>query len=91
MRPSGKCASKLQLWKSFNRGLFSGAVGYFDSVSDFDLNVVIRSVLYDAKQQKIVIRTGGAITYDSDPEQEYLELLLKRKALLNCMNGKIID
>lgn len=74
----------------FNRGLFSGIVGYFDADGDFDSNVVIRSVLYDLAKQKIVIRTGGAITYDSVPEQEYDEIILKRAALLRSLNGKVL-
>lgn len=73
----------------FKRGLFSGAVGYFDAAGDFDSNVVIRSVLYDSIKQTIVIRTGGAITYDSVPEQEYDEIVLKRSALLYSLNGKV--
>jgi para-aminobenzoate synthetase component 1 len=77
--------------ESFNRGLFSGVVGYFGADGDFDSNVVIRSVLYDSKKQKTVIRTGGAITYDSIPEQEYDEIVLKRGALLKSLDGKIID
>jgi para-aminobenzoate synthetase component 1 len=75
--------------EDFNRGLFSGAVGYFDAAGDFDSNVVIRSVLYDSVKQTIVIRTGGAITYDSVPEQEYDEIVLKRSALLHSLNGKV--
>ncbi len=74
----------------FNRGLFSGTIGYFDADGDFDSNVVIRSVLYDSAKQKIVIRTGGAITYDSVPEQEYDEIILKRAALLHSLNGKVL-
>ncbi len=74
----------------FNRGLFSGTVGYFDADGDFDSNVVIRSVLYDSAKRKIVVRTGGAITYDSVPEQEYDEIILKRAALLHSLNGKVL-
>ncbi|MBP6516725.1 MAG: chorismate-binding protein, partial [Chitinophagales bacterium] len=65
-------------------------VGYFDGNGDFDSNVVIRSVLYDSDKQKIVVRTGGAITYDSVPEQEYDEIILKRAALLQSLNGKVV-
>jgi para-aminobenzoate synthetase component 1 len=74
----------------FNRGLFSGTVGYFDADGDFDSNVVIRSVLYDSAKRKIVVRTGGAITYDSVPKQEYDEIILKRAALLHSLNGKVL-
>ncbi len=74
----------------FNRGLFSGTIAYFDNADEFDSNVVIRSVLFDSSKQKIVIRTGGAITYDAIAEQEYAEVQLKRAALLHSLNGKLI-
>ena len=67
------------------RGLFSGAAGYFSPDGNFDFNVVIRSILYNANTQYLSCQVGGAIVYDSDPEQEYEECLVKmgvmRKAL----------
>ncbi|HQW70104.1 MAG TPA: anthranilate synthase component I family protein, partial [Flavobacterium sp.] len=33
------------------RGLYSGAVGYFSPENDFDFNVVIRSILYNAENE----------------------------------------
>ena len=44
---------------------------------DFDFNVVIRSVLYQEKERYLSFTSGGAITYDSDPEAEFEETLLK--------------
>lgn len=32
------------------RGLYSGAVGYFTPDGDFDFNVIIRSILYNEKE-----------------------------------------
>lgn len=63
------------------RELFSGAVGYIDPDGDFDFNVVIRSLFYNARSSYLAYQTGGAITWDSDPEQEWEETLLKAAAL----------
>lgn len=63
------------------RGLYSGAVGYFTPNGDFDFNVVIRSILYDAQKQYVSFSVGSAITSLSDPEKEYEECLLKAKAM----------
>ncbi|WP_324719306.1 anthranilate synthase component I family protein [Salinimicrobium sp. HB62] len=63
------------------RGLYSGAVGYFDPSGDFDLNVVIRSILYNSTSKYISFSVGGAITARSVPENEYEECLLKAAAL----------
>lgn len=65
----------------YQRGLFSGAIGYVSPNGDFDFNVVIRSFFIDEIAQSIAIASGGAITTDSDPLQEWDELKLKVKAL----------
>ena len=63
------------------RGLYSGAVGYFTPKGDFDFNVIIRSILYNASKKYVSYSVGGAITSQSVPEKEYEECLLKAKAL----------
>ena len=67
--------------ESFKRGLYSGAVGYFTPDSDFDFNVVIRSILYNETKQYVSYAVGSAITAKSVPEKEYQECLLKAKAM----------
>ncbi|MEM0543572.1 anthranilate synthase component I family protein [Flavobacterium sp. j3] len=68
------------------RGLYSGAVGYFTPVGDFDFNVVIRSILYNAQNQYLSFSVGSAITSEAIPEQEYEECLLKAKAMFEVLN-----
>tara|TARA_B110000305_G_C18929535_1_gene398914 strand:- start:178 stop:471 length:294 start_codon:yes stop_codon:yes gene_type:complete len=63
------------------RGLYSGAVGYFTPEGDFDFNVIIRSILYDAAKNYVSYSVGGAITAKSIPEKEYEECLIKAKAM----------
>jgi para-aminobenzoate synthetase component 1 len=63
------------------RGLYSGAVGYITPSGDFDFNVIIRSILYNASKKYISYSVGGAITAQSIPEKEYEECLLKAKAM----------
>jgi len=63
------------------RGLYSGAVGYFTPSGDFDFNVVIRSILYNAEKKYLSFSVGSAITAKSFPEKEYEECLLKAKAM----------
>ena len=63
------------------RGLYSGSVGYFTPQGDFDFNVVIRSILYNAQKNYISFSVGSAITAQSIPEKEYEECLLKAKAM----------
>ncbi|WP_298119523.1 anthranilate synthase component I family protein [Flavobacterium sp.] len=67
------------------RGLYSGAVGYFTPNGDFDFNVVIRSILYNFKNQYLSFSVGSAITSKSIPESEYDECLLKAKAMFEVL------
>ncbi|MDR7209961.1 anthranilate synthase component I family protein [Flavobacterium piscis] len=69
------------------RGLYSGAVGYFTPGSDFDFNVVIRSILYNQENQYISFSVGSAITAQSVPEKEYEECLLKSKAMSEVLQS----
>ncbi|MFN7312645.1 MAG: anthranilate synthase component I family protein [Bacteroidota bacterium] len=70
------------------RGLYSGSVGYFAPDGTFDLNVVIRSIQYNATNQYLNFEVGGAITFDSVPEEEYNECLLKAKAMMQVLGNK---
>jgi para-aminobenzoate synthetase component 1 len=67
------------------RGLYSGAIGYFKPNSDFDFNVVIRSILYNAKNKYISFSVGGAITSQSIIEKEYEECLVKAEAMKKAL------
>lgn len=73
--------------ESFKRGLYSGAVGYFTPNGDFDFNVVIRSILYNASKKYVSYSVGSAITAKAIPEKEYEECLLKAKAMREVLEN----
>lgn len=69
--------------ENFQRGWYSGSVGLIEPNGDFDMNVVIRTLLYDAESQYLCCPVGSAITIMSDPEQEYEECLVKINRILS--------
>ena len=69
------------------RGVYSGAIGYFAPNGDFDFNVVIRSILYNASQNYVSYSVGGAITSKSNPLSEYEECLIKAKAMREVLEN----
>ena len=71
----------IEAYEASRRELFSGTVGYLNPEGDFDFNVVIRSLFYNAAKRYLSYQTGGAITYDSNPEQEWEEMRLKAWAM----------
>ena len=85
--PKIKAMQLIEELELTRRGLFSGALGYFSPEGDFDFNVVIRSILFNAKNKYLSFQTGGAITALSNPENEYRECLLKAKGIMKVLNA----
>lgn len=59
------------------RGLYSGSLGFFAPDGTGDLNVVIRTVLFDRTTGKLAVPTGSALTAKCDPAAEWEECLVK--------------
>ncbi len=79
--PKYKVMQLIDKYEDSARELFSGTVGYITPDGDFDFNVIIRSLFYNSATQYLSYQTGGAITYDSDAEQEWAEMRLKAWAV----------
>jgi para-aminobenzoate synthetase component 1 len=75
----------IEQYERARRGVYSGALGYMSPDDDFDFNVVIRSLLYNAQNQYLSFQVGSAITFDAVAEQEYAECLLKAYAILKVL------
>ena len=69
--------------ENFQRGWYSGSVGLIEPNGDFDMNVVIRTLLYDAENQYLCCPVGSAITILSEPDQEFDECLVKINRILS--------
>lgn len=67
----------------YNRGIYSGAIGYVSPIGNFDFNVVIRSAIIQG--QKLVYPVGGAITADSEANDEWHETQIKAQALFRAV------
>jgi para-aminobenzoate synthetase len=68
------------------RGVYSGAIGYFGVDGSVDLNIVIRTiVMRGGGPGRTTIGAGGAIVMQSDPEEEFDEILLKARAPMSAI------
>lgn len=79
--PKKRVMELIDKYEPSKRGIFSGAVGYLTPDGDFDLNVVIRSIMYNSSSNYLSFQTGSGITFYADAEQEWEECLLKAKAI----------
>ncbi len=92
--PKKRVMELIEQYERTRRGIFSGAVGYVSPQRDFDFNVVIRSILYNASSKYLSYQAGSGITFYSDAEKEYEECLLKATAIkksLHVLQGPVMD
>jgi para-aminobenzoate synthetase component 1 len=85
--PKIKAMQLIEEAENHKRGIFSGSIGYITPDGDFDFNVIIRTLLYNASQEYLSFKVGSAITYLSAAESEYEECLLKATAMLETLKG----
>jgi para-aminobenzoate synthetase len=69
------------------RGVYSGAIGYFGLDRQTDLSIVIRTVVM--RPGRTTIGAGGAIVMQSDPEEEFDEILLKARAPMSAVAAAV--
>jgi anthranilate synthase component 1 len=65
------------------RGIYSGAVGYFDYSGNMDTCIAIRTMLLENGVARV--QAGAGIVADSVPEAEYQETVNKARALLKAI------
>jgi para-aminobenzoate synthetase component 1 len=84
--PKIRAMQLIEHYERSRRGLYSGSFGYVLPDGNFEFNVVIRSLQYRADTGYLSLQVGSAITYDSVPEHEYQECLLKAQGVLEALN-----
>jgi para-aminobenzoate synthetase component 1 len=87
--PKIRAMQLIEHYEASRRDLYSGSFGYAWPTGDAEFNVVIRSLQYRADTGYLSLQVGSAITYDSVPEQEYAECLLKAQGVLEALGTAI--
>jgi para-aminobenzoate synthetase component 1 len=83
--PKKRVMELIERYEKTKRGIFSGALGYITPEGDFDFNVVIRSIIYNASRKYLSVLAGSAITFSSDAKKEYEECLIKITAMKEAL------
>ena len=66
------------------RGVYAGAVGYFDLSGNMDTAIAIRTLV--VKDGVAYAQAGGGVVYDSSPPAEYQETIDKAMACLRAID-----
>lgn len=62
-----------------DRGVYSGSLGYLCASGSVDQSVVIRTIVKNGKSYEL--GAGGAITWLSEPDREWEEVMVKANAV----------
>ena len=76
-----------ELEEGVERGPYSGCLGYISLNGSMDMNIIIRSAVLTPEEDgwKVRVGAGGAITALSESEDEYEEMLLKARAVVEAV------
>jgi para-aminobenzoate synthetase component I len=81
--PKVRCMEIIAELEPFPRNLFYGSCGYLDRRGHLDLNILIRTLLYD--RGTVWGQVGAGIVADSHPEREWHESLQKAAAQIAAL------
>jgi menaquinone-specific isochorismate synthase len=83
--PKEQSLKMIEKTENFDRGLFSGVIGWFNADNYGEFFVTIRSAL--VKDDKLFAYAGCGIVEGSDAEEEFEETQLKLKPILSLFNN----
>lgn len=69
------------------RGVYTGAIGYWDASGSCDWNIAIRTIVVAGGAASF--HAGGGIVADSTPESEYEETLVKASGMLRALGARL--
>ena len=75
--------------ENFKRNHFTGNIGFVSLNGTTKLSIAIRSILIN--QKKATLGAGGAITIDSNFEQEWQEIWLKASPLIKVLKQTLLN
>lgn len=85
--PKVRALEILQELETIKRGIYSGAVGYLSWNGNMDTTIAIRTAV--VKGGELHVQAGAGIVYDSNPDSEWNETIIKARAVVRA--GEIAE
>jgi anthranilate/para-aminobenzoate synthase component I len=86
--PKKAAIDAISRYESTARGIWTGTIGMIGYDGTCQFNVAIRTAHIFHNQ--FIFNSGGAITIDSNPEDEYVETLIKARCWAPILKNLII-
>lgn len=78
--PKTRAVSRIYERRKRKRGIYAGGVGYINCNHDLDFALTIRTMVVD--NEYVNVEAGCGVVYDSNPQKELKETMIKAKSLL---------
>ena len=82
--PKIRAMELIDALEAARRGIYGGAVGYFDAAGNCDLAIAIRTAVVERGLWRV--QAGAGIVADSVPEKEYAEAESKAAAIFRAID-----
>jgi anthranilate synthase component I len=84
--PKVRAMEIIEELEPFRRGVYAGAVGYFDLQGSMDFCITIRTIVM--RGEEAVVQAGAGIVADSDPDREWEEIRSKARILFRAVGAR---
>ncbi|WP_239733843.1 anthranilate synthase component I [Mammaliicoccus sp. M-M49] len=78
--PKTRANTRIYESRKRKRGIYAGGVGYINCTHDLDFALTIRTMVVD--NEYVNVEAGCGVVYDSNPQKELKETMIKAKSLL---------
>ncbi|UXV28330.1 anthranilate synthase component I [Mammaliicoccus sciuri] len=78
--PKTRAITRIYESRKRKRGIYAGGVGYINCNHDLDFALTIRTMVVD--NEYVNVEAGCGVVYDSNPQKELKETIIKAKSLL---------
>lgn len=83
--PKKRACEIIDELEGLKRGVYGGAIGYIDFTGNMDMCIGIRLAI--KKNSKVFVQSGGGIVFDSNEDNEILEIKNKAGAMINAIKN----
>jgi len=81
--PPARALATIRDTEPFDRGWYAAPVGWFDAAGNGEFTVAIRSAVVAPDRRRVTTFAGVGLVADSDPDEEWDEVQLKYRPILD--------